>query len=283
MTLTAKTILFIINISFLIVCCQTPTPVSTLATTKEYNLNKPLVTKLPLELDEVSGISFYEKDASLFAICDDKKAIFKINKNLAIAKWKIEFGQDIEDIVRLDSAFYLLQSSGSLIKVTFDNDKPMAEEYKFSIDGSNEFEAMYYDNKRKRITLICKDCEADKKKSLTTYAFNTTSNTYSDSSFVINVTSIDSALGVDRLKFKPSAAAINPINGLLYIVSAVNKLLVITDGSGNFKASYPLNPTVFKQPEGITFKENGDMIISNESHETGTATLLSFKYQSTEK
>ena len=46
---------------------------------------------------------------------------------------------------------------------------------------------------------------------------------------------------------------------------------------GKIKASYKLDPKIYKQPEGITFTPNGDLIISNEFGETGTATLLLMK------
>ncbi len=283
MTLNTKTILLILLAGVFTISCNTPSKSPDLPTPKEYNLNTPRLTKLSLELDEISGISFYEKDSSIFAICDDKKAIFKINPNLSITKWKLDVGKDIEDLVRIDSTFYVMQSNGDIIKVRFEKETPITDQFLFTEGADNEFEAMYYDNAKKQLVLICKNCELDKKKSVSTYSFNPATNTFSDSSFAINVKSIDSSLGVEHLKFKPSAAAINPINGLLYILSSVNKLLLITDTDGNFKELYPLNPTLFKQPEGIAFKQNGDMIISNESHKIGTANLLSFKYQPTTK
>jgi uncharacterized protein YjiK len=85
-------------------------------------------------------------------------------------------------------------------------------------------------------------------------------------------------IGEEKIKFKPSAAAINPVTDELFIISSVNKLLVIADRKGNPKQTYPINAGLFKQPEGITFTPEGDLIISNESADRGVANLLFFKY-----
>jgi hypothetical protein len=64
----------------------------------------------------------------------------------------------------------------------------------------------------------------------------------------------------------------------LYIVSSINKLLVVTDTNGNLKQAYPLEAELFKQPEGIAFTASGDMLISNEAAGNGSANILIYKY-----
>ena len=85
-------------------------------------------------------------------------------------------------------------------------------------------------------------------------------------------------MGIEKFKFKPSAAAVNPITHDIFIISSVNKLLLVLDSVKNIKASYKLNPGLFKQPEGLTFSETGKLIISNESAKIGTANLLIYDY-----
>src|SRR4051812_6237044 len=55
-----------------------------------YDLRRPYIIKLPEELDEISGITYYGKDNSLFAESDAKGCIYKIflNKTTDIRKWK---------------------------------------------------------------------------------------------------------------------------------------------------------------------------------------------------
>src|ERR1700754_1720686 len=124
--------------------------------------------------------------------------------------------------------------------------------------------------------LLCKDCEIDKKRSLTSFGFDPYTGKYSGSEFTINVNQIAAKLREEKLKFKPSAASVNPHNGLLYVISAINKLLVVMDVNGNLKDVCRIDPGIFKQPEGITFTREGGMIISNEAADIGVADILYF-------
>lgn len=245
-----------------------------------YNLNSPIVIKLPLELDEISGVSFHDTDKSVFAINDERGWLYKIyptNIN-KIEKWKFADGGDFEDVVLLDSIFYVLKSNGNIISFKFlSTDSLMLDEYSFPEKHGNEFETLYYDDQRRKIILICKDCDADKKKYLSTFTFDPWSMQYSDSSFAVNVKPIAEMLNEKSVKFKPSAAAIHPLTGELYILSSVNKLLVVADRDGNPKNVYKLSSD-FKQPEGICFTRTGNMIISNEAAGIGVANIMVYFY-----
>jgi uncharacterized protein YjiK len=244
-----------------------------------YNFMAPHQYKLPLELDEISGVAFYAKDSSIFAINDEKGWLYKIKpgNQVDIRRWKFSSGADFEDLVLFDSSFYVLQSNGNIIKISVQDSGNLAtHEYPFAFGKENEFEILYYDDSLKKMILICKDCESDKKKSLTTFSFDPRNGTFSDSSFTIDVKQIAAAMNEEKLKFKPSAAAINPKDGLLYIISSVNKLLVIADRKGGVKKVYPIDPGLFKQPEGINFTPSGTIIISNEAGGVGVADILIF-------
>lgn len=253
----------------------------TMKSPEGYNLNRVIQTKLSLELDEISGIAYYAKDSSLFAINDEKGWLYKLKKGTNGLRWKFSKGADFEDLVLLDSAFYVLQSNGNIIRLSFDSKNTLAaQQYYFDQqgDGLNEFEILYYDSTRQKLILVCKDCESDKKKSLTTFSFDPIAGKYTGSDFSINVEKIAASVGEEKIRFKPSAASVNPKNGLLYIVSAINEMIVVTDVNGNFKNSYKIDKGIFKQPEGITFTPSGDMIISNEAADIGVADLLYFSY-----
>ena len=85
-------------------------------------------------------------------------------------------------------------------------------------------------------------------------------------------------LGEEKIKLKPSAAAINPVTNDVWILASGNQLLIVTDRKGNTKNVYTLDPVIFNQPEGITFTPSGDLLISNEAGDKyGTSSLLIFK------
>ena len=96
--------------------------------------------------------------------------------------------------------------------------------------------------------------------------------------YTIQISDIQKILGDDKAEFKPSAAGINPANGKLYIVASVGKLLVVADKDGKVEQVFKLDPTMYNQPEGMTFAPNGDLYISNEGGE-GIATILKFVYK----
>lgn len=249
-----------------------------------YDLNKPEVAKLPLELDEISGLAYYPKDSSIFAIADDTRAIYKIKPDLSILQWKFKGGVDFEDLVIVDSSFYLLQSTGDIKEVSFSETGVVNEAYKFpKAYGKGEFEILYSDTTANQLVLVCKDCKVDNTKSLSTFTFNTLTKQYSDSSYKINVRDIKLNSEGGTPRFKPSAAALHPLTQDLYIISAVNNCLVVTDNKGGFKGVYFLTKKIFKQPEGLTFAPNGDMYISNEFAESGRSQILKYTYKSTNK
>lgn len=245
-----------------------------------YDFSKPWMLKLPIELDEISGIAYYPKDTSVFAINDEFGYLYKIHLmgRREIRKWKYSDAGDYEELAMIDSIFYAMQSNGNIEVFTFGENSTVLKFNAYFPTKGNEFEILYYDSAEHKLSLICKDCDADKKKSLTKYYFDPVSKTFLDSTASIDVQKIAIMLGEKNLKFKPSGAAIHPITKELYIISAVNDLLVITDGKGDPKISYHLDEKLFKQPEGLTFTPEGDLIISNESADKGVANILLFKY-----
>ncbi len=251
-----------------------------LPTPSQYDLNKPEVFSLPDGLKEISGIAYYPKDSSVFAIIDEEGIFFKIylNGSGTIKNWKFEKGRDFEDVVMHDSIFYVLVSNGDIETLKFKGDSIIKNKSDLAGAGkkTNEFESLYYDDSL-GLVLICKECEDDKKKVVTAWGYTPDSLSYNPGLFSLDVAQIAEKRGDKKLHFKPSAAAINPVSNELYIVSSINKLLVIADREGNVKEIYPLDPKIFKQPEGITFTPSGDLLISNEAAESGNANILIFK------
>ncbi len=246
-----------------------------------YSLEKPYKISLPLELDEISGIVYHAEDTSVFAINDEQGWLYKIYPNHPqnTEKWRFYKGEDFEDLYLLNNNFYALQSNGNIVEFKFNgNSSVTVQENRFPF-GKSEFESIYYDTALQKLMIICKDCESDKKKALSLFTFDPQTNQYDFAPFNIDVKKVARSLGEKSMKFKPSAAAIHPITGNLYIISAINNLLLVTDKAGNMVEAVEINPGLFKQPEGICFTPSGTMIISNESADIGLANLLIYKYQ----
>ena len=246
-----------------------------------YNLQKPRVFKLPASLDEISGIVFNPKDNSVLAINDEHGWLYKVHlaNDLNIQRWQYSKGADFEDLVLIDSTFYVLESNGNILEFRFISpDSVNIKEHAFPLQGRNEFEILYHNKKSNELILLCKDCEQDDKNSLSAFSFSLDSSRYNtNTSYVMDIRKIEELMGEKKVRFKPSAAGIHPQTGELYIISSINKVLVISDLNGNPRAVHRISAKLFKQPEGIAFTHKGDLLISNESADIGTSNIMFFR------
>jgi hypothetical protein len=80
------------------------------------------------------------------------------------------------------------------------------------------------------------------------------------------------------LKFGTSEICIQPLTKKLFLLSADDHLLFIFNMKGIIEKIEKLNPEKFIQAEGLTFFENGDMLITNEGQDK-KPTLLRFNYK----
>lgn len=244
-----------------------------------YDFNKPKIVELNTDLDEISGIAYYEKDTSVFAIVDEVGLLYKISLKEPGKEQHWDFGKnkDFEDVVLRDSTFYVLQSNGNIVRVNFEDGKPRSDKYEFltSSKKKNEFETLFIDEDN-RLRLICKDCEDDDKETLSTFYFTDTSNEHYSDGPKLDMTSFVQKYGVKK-HLKPSAAAINPVTKEFFLLSSVLKVLLVYSPNGELKEMIKLDPTIYKQPEGLAFTPEGNLIISNEYAQEGLPNLLLIK------
>ena len=205
-----------------------------------------------------------------------------LNKPTDIRKWKFGHRRDYEDIVLHDSTFYIVNNNGDIVSLNFLNDSLITHGYTFPEKGNNEFEALYFDGQLQKLVLICKDCETDKNAIVSFYTFDPRQLAFNISR-TLNVKDIIYMARPKSAKFKPSGACVNPVTGELYIISSVNKLLVVADRQGGIKRIYNLDPKVFNHPEGITFTPDGSLFISNEAGDIQPATILFYKFKNGDK
>jgi uncharacterized protein YjiK len=239
--------------------------------------------ELRKHLHEISGMAWINEKNVILAQNDEKGDIYMVdfyNKKDDFKKIKFGGKGDYEDIVHTDTADYLLLSSGTIVQVMI-NDSVVTGTKEFTLDkkGKNEFESLYLDAAAHSLVMLCKQCAKEKENSRAAFRFDLQTQKFQpEPLFTIQVDSIRKKLNDDTVKFKPSAAALHPVTGELYIVASVGKLLVVADPSGQVKQVFRLDPLLFNQPEGIAFAPNGDLYISNEGGE-GVATILKFSYK----
>lgn len=278
-----KFVIFIILGSLIIPSCKSQEKKkdrNNYKNTELYNFAEPKIIKLPPALDEISGIAYFPKDTSVFAIIDEDGLLYKIplKDPTNIKEWSFDKPRDFEDLVLRDSTFYVLVSNGDLDILTFKGVNIHVDKIDFpnASKKANEFESLYYDSASNRIVLMCKDCDDDKKKQVSSYFLNDSTKEYNFSD-AIETSFLSDSKGSKKEHIKPSAAAVNPVTKELYVLCSVNKILFIRNPEGKITEVLKLDPALYKQPEGMCFTPAGDLIISNEINTGGSATLLLLK------
>jgi uncharacterized protein YjiK len=251
-----------------------------------YNLNKPTKYFMPDNLEEISGIAFNKGDANkLYAEEDENGRVYVMKPGDKEAKFSTfkETG-DFEDIAIANNQVIMLQSKGKLY--TF----PLSEVNGQKITNAQEFKDMLpkgefeglYANEEGKVYVLCKHCDMDKTSKQTTgFIFNLSNDgklAVADT-FKINVKHITQQLNSNqKVTFHPSALAQNPRSKQWYVLSSVNKLLVILNENFKVVQVFKLNPAVFPQPEGIAFDSQNNLYISNEGDKIDPGKVLKFNY-----
>jgi hypothetical protein len=251
-----------------------------------YDIEKPdEIVELPAILREISGITLVDS-ATVACIQDENGIVFlyDILQNKIRSQAVFYENGDYEGICHVDTTIFILRSDGALFEIlNYHSTKLNVKTYPTEIPGAND-EGLCYDKKHSRLLIARKNKIAKGKgfkSKRAIYAFDLETKTFNPKPvFEFDVDSIKKMPSEKkiRLRFASSEIAIHPITNKLFLLSSSDHLLFIIDESGNVVDIVKLNPGIFKQPEGITFQKNGDMLITNEGRNKNS-TLLRFKYR----
>jgi uncharacterized protein YjiK len=226
-----------------------------------YDFSRAEVANLKKKLREISGIAVLE-EGKLAAVQDESGIIYILDEKSGEVLETIDFAGkgDYEDIAVNAEYFFVLESSGTIYRVPR---KGGAEVESYALGGKKkkEFESLYLDGNK--LVLVCKACGRDDK-SKEAYCFDLKKLEFESSTcLTIDLNDVLQKMPAGTL-LKPSAAAINPVDQKLYVLCSVGKTLLRCSKDGAVEETFPLDEKLFRQPEGICFKPDGTMIISNE-------------------
>jgi uncharacterized protein YjiK len=255
-----------------------------------YVVPRPQKMILEKKLSEISGLYYLPDENAFLTIADNKQKVYRVTIDGKVSNYfEQDFAEqdDFEDVVKVDSSVYVLVSDGTIIDIKRTDSTLITNKYHFPTTDStnkNDFETLYYDSASKGLIILCKECEIESGKGVrTAYRFDLHTRQFDTAPYyTIPTKSVADRLKDGKIDFNPSAAAFNPINKQLYILSSAGHLLISTDGKSKVLEVFRLNPTLYPQAEGIAFASNGDMYITNEA-KLGKATLLRIPYKSTTK
>ena len=247
-----------------------------------YDLGAPVKYVLGEPLREISGITFLRGNPdTLYAIEDETGRLYFFHLGGGPHTWHFGGHGDYEDVTVLDDKeFVVLRSDGSLFVFPVGAASRKSVRAYPHILPAGEYEGLFGD-KDGRLIAMCKNCGIDdQSKEVSAYVlgYDASHSLAIRDHFKIVVPAEKLTSIHKHIKFHPSCLARHPLTGEWYVVSSVNKALIVFDEHWQVRSMYALDSTLFKQPEGLAFDREGNMYISNEGGE-GRANVLLFRYK----
>jgi DNA-binding beta-propeller fold protein YncE len=243
-----------------------------------YDFSQPAATyPMPAELTEISGIALAGPDR-LAGIEDESGTLYFYNLRTQRVDSTVKFAPkgDYEDVAGQGNAWLILRSDGTIFRRTATETTTHAT----GLTAANEPEGLAYDAASGQLLVACKS-EAGAGLDATKRAvYRLNPQTYRiepKPAYVLEVPAILAAdpgqqkgkKGPKVSQFAPSAVAIHPRTGHVFVLSARGNGLVELDKKGKVVAVQTLPAKLFPQPEGLTFAPNGDLFVSSEAGKKG--------------
>jgi SdiA-regulated len=248
-----------------------------------YDLDEPVSTHvLSNALHEVSGIESLGSDR-IAAQQDEVGTIFIYDLNERRVVDTIDFQErgDFEAVAQLrNGPYYLLRSDGLLIEL--DPATSKSNRYKLDTDAKNN-EGLAYDPVTNTLLVATKSKAGrgkEAKDRRVVYMFDLeTKRLRAEPLFVIDIDDIKAYLGDrgSKRNFRPSAITVHPTSHNIYIISAVDHIVVEFDRSGSIVGAKILDRELLNRPEGMAFDTSLNLLVANEGGD-GVPRLLEFSY-----
>lgn len=275
-----------------------------------YSFNNPDRTfELPEQLKEISGLTLSPDGQQLCAINDENGIIYFIDKKEGEVKREVKFHKngDYEGIETVGKSIFIVKSTGTVYKVdNLEKDSVSFKKGKYLLKKENDTEGLGFDSKNNQLLFACKGraclhsgCTIEgclTKKSI--YRMDMNRNRVAkEPAFDITIKTVleflkknkpeeeannfESFIDKDdgHLHFHPSALAVHPISGDIFILSSKGKTLIVLSEDGEIKQMEKLNKKIHRQPEGITFDKDGTMYISNEGKKEKKGKIYVYNYR----
>ncbi len=247
-----------------------------------YDLGAPVKYVLGETLRKISGITFLRGNPdTVYAIEDETGRLHYFRLGGGPHTWHFGGRGDYKDVTVLaDREFAVLRSDGSLFVFPVGAASRKSVRVYQHLLPAGEYEGLFGD-KDGRLIAMCKNCGIDdQSKEVSAYVLGyDASHSLGVREHIKIMVPGEKLTGIhQQMKFHPSCLARHPLTGEWYVVSSVNKVLIVFDEHWKVREMYALDATLFKQPEGLAFDRDGNMYISNEGGE-GRANVLLFRYK----
>ena len=232
------------------------------------------VYKLPGRLVEISGLAYW-KENILLCVEDERGYLYLYDHGKEEIIQEIKFGKkgDYEGVTQSDDIAYVIKSNGKLYYFSIE-EEPDVTKIDLPFSSSNDLEGITKGHKNSEFYIACKrnpEILENGIEGRAVYSYNVKKDKVKSKPY-IHLTSESfkeeiSKAGLNpsrHMPFMPSGIAVHPFSGDVFLISSVGTLLIILDKSGTIVSMAPLKRSLFRQPEGICFDNEGNMFISSE-------------------
>lgn len=255
-----------------------------------FDLAKPARTyRLPPELLEVSALTDVD-DLTLACLHDEAAMLYLFDLRQGVIARRFTFGHpgDMEGLTRVGDQYFALRSDGLVYRLSLKGDAvQVLDTFRLAISNRN-IEGLGYDERFDRVLVSPKDIpkgspevrdvrvihafDARTGKVLPEPVLTLSINTLIDQArakgLTVPMRTTDNGREVPALKLRFSSVAVDLRSDLIYLLSAVDRMVLVVDRQGNLVYLEQLDARAHPKPEGITFLPAGDLLISNEGKGT---------------
>lgn len=241
-----------------------------------YRLDAPdAIIELPSELQEISGLTVLPS-GRLGAVQDETGTLFEIDPatGAIVDRLVFEGAGDFEGVELVPGdAVWALRSDGDLYRVYRDSTgAPAVRKVETALRSRNDTEGLGYDAAGGRLLIACKEWPGEDPETgdnyggvRTIYAFDLSTETLSERPVMAlprNV--VDGAIN-----FRPSALAVHPTTGHVYVLSSVRTAIAVLDAGGTVLGVIDFPDGLVPQPEGLAFAPDGALYVASEGAAAG--------------
>lgn len=264
-----------------------------------YRLDRPdAVWDLPPTLREVSGLTFSPGDSFLLAVQDERGTVYALDptSGAVVRELPITGKGDFEGLTVAGEAVILLRSDGRIFRWTWNGPLPLADTTgtDLGFPAGSDLEGLTVYPANGNLMVAAKDepnLPVDATKGW--YVHDAASGQRLAGSFGLGRPEFRQMVmalpgGAERRKLLdwldkspeafplgPSGIAVHPHSYDIYLLSSRGKVLLVLGSDP--QRLHPLDPGLFRQPEGIAFNRRGDLFIATEGSKKEPARILVFR------
>ncbi len=254
-----------------------------------YDLAKPVeVIELPGHLLEISALT--DVDSNTVACVQDESStlyMISLKDGRVVAEYPFGGPADMEGLTRVNGDYFALRSDGLVHHLQFRLQESVflhvVDTFRLDVPNRN-IEGLGFDDRSGLVLVSPKDItkggptERDER---ILYAFDPKEPAHPCTAVLklslaalteqaqakglaVPMRTTEKGRTVSGLKLRYSSVAVQPSTGHYYLLSAVDRTLLVVDRMGALVDLVALAPGLLPKPEGITFLSNGDLVLSSE-------------------